>query len=662
MRSQKRCLILRCMYYYEVLVGDSHFHGDDVLTYSYASKLPVGAVVRVSLRNRPALAVVTARVPEPSFKTKPLSAVAPTCVVPPQTLALIEWLKDYYPAPIGVIVRHFLPPSTAFPKKAKDNSSDTSHANAPSKSPTLPPLTTEQTAALGRIEPTGFHLLHGVTGSGKSRVYLELAQKAYETGKSSIILTPEIGLTTQLAQDFKAYFGPAVVIVHSRLTETQRRDLWYELLESTSPRVVIGARSALFSPLQQVGLVIIDECHDQAYKSDSAPRYRTDRVAAKLASLHGCPLVLGSATPTIEDTFLAAAKKRPILHLRERAIKNAVDHASTTKVIDLRDRSAFTRSSSLSDELLAAVALALENREQSLLFLNRRGTANAILCSHCGWQALCQHCDLPLTYHGDSHTVRCHVCGRLHPLPTACPECSETDIILKNIGTKAVVMEVERLFPHARVRRFDTDVAKADQLENQLPRLTKGEADILVGTQMITKGLDLPRLSVVGVLSADGSMLIPDYSAAERTFQLISQVVGRVGRGHRPGATFVQTYDPSNPVLSAAVTQNYEAFYDRERAEREQYHFPPYVFLLKLTCLRATSASAEKTATKLSEQLQNQHPRLKVEGPSPAFHPRESGKYKWQLIVKSPSRTALVDIIRALPSGWTHDLDPVNLL
>lgn len=645
------------MYYYEVLVGDSHFHGEDALTYAHDEELPVGTIVRVTLRNRSALAVVTAVVPTPPFKTKSISAVSPAPALPAQIIQLLQWMRDYYPAPLGVIVRQFLPPTPAFPKSRGKRQEIRDKKEVRS----LPPLTKEQSNALGQIKSSGLHLLHGVTGSGKSRVYLELALAAFKNGKSSIVLTPEIGLTTQLARDFQNHFGDAVVIVHSRLTEAQRRDIWYELLSSTTPRVVIGARSALFAPLQSVGLIVIDECHDQAYKSDSAPRYRTDRVAAKLAALHACPLVLGSATPTVEDTFIAAAKNRPIIHLKERALQSK-SAQNTTTLVDLRDRSGFSRSPILSDQLITAVSTALEKSEQSLLFLNRRGTANAILCSSCGWQALCRHCDLPLTYHGDSHTVRCHVCGRLHPLPSSCPECGETDIILKNIGTKAVVDEVKRLFPHARIKRFDTDTAKADQLENQLATLAQGSTDILVGTQMITKGLDLPHLSVVGVLAADSGMLIPDYSAAERTFQLVSQVVGRVGRGHRAGTTFVQTYDPANPILAAAVAQNYEAFYDRERAEREQFHFPPYVFLLKLTCLRASSASAEKTATKLSEQIEKRYPRLKVEGPSPAFHPRESGKYKWQLIVKSPSRQALVDIVRDLPSGWVHDLDPVNLL
>jgi|JI10StandDraft_1071094.scaffolds.fasta_scaffold18539_7 primosomal protein N' (replication factor Y) len=644
------------MRYYEVLVGDSHFHGDDVLTYSYDGELAASAVVRVALRNRPVLAIVVREVTKPAFAAKSISAVANALPLPPQSVELIRWLKAYYPAPMGVVVRQFLPPSTTFPGK---NSSVSRHPSAVTHP--LPPLTAEQIQALKHIEPRGYHLLHGVTGSGKSRVYVELAQKAYASGKSSIILTPEIGLTTQLARDFTTVFGEAVVVLHSRLTNAQRRDIWYELVRSTEPRIVIGPRSALFAPLRNIGFIGIDEAHDQAYKSDSAPRYRTDRVAAKLAQLHDCPLVIGTATPGVEDMYFAIAKKRPVISMTKRAIKDGVA-SSNVHLVDLRDRTQFTRSSIVSNELIAAISNSLQQGEQALLFLNRRGTANAILCNACGWQALCVHCDLPLTYHGDTHAVRCHICGRRYPLPSLCPECSETDIVLKNIGTKAVVEELARLFPSSIIKRFDTDASKPEQLENQLSTLARGEGDILVGTQMITKGLDLPRLSVVGVLVADSSLLIPDFGAAERTYQLISQVVGRVGRGHRAGTTIVQTYAPDNPVIVAAVRQNYSDFYERERAERELYHFPPYVFLLKLTCLRATSKSAESAATRLSRQIQDAHPKLKIEGPSPAFHPRESGKYKWQIIVKSTSRSALLDVVHSLPSGWTYDLDPTNLL
>lgn len=648
------------MNYYEVLVGDSQFHGNGALTYSWDGVLVPGQVVRIALRSRSALGIVASEVPKPSFATKPIAAVADAPPMADETLRLLDWLRDYYPAPLGVMVRQFLPPSTVFARTAKDTQTISKQWVPRASAKHLPPLTDQQASAYDLITGPGSYLLHGITGSGKTRVYLELGQRALQAGRSVVILTPEIGLTEHLAQAFAA-LSRQTYVLHSRLTAAARRTIWYELLNSAEPVIVIGPRSALFTPLRNVGLIVMDESHDQAYKSDSAPHYRTDRVAAKLSQLHNALFVSGSATPNIEDLYVAEAKGRPVVPLTSLATQSEYSK-STTSVVDLRDKSVYGRSRIVSQPLLAKIREALDHGEQILLFLNRRGTASAVLCSTCGWRAVCSHCDLPLTYHGDSHTLRCHVCGRSQLLPTSCPECGQTEIVLKTIGTKAVFDEIHLLFPTARLRRFDTDTAKPDQIENQLSALQSGEVDIIIGTQMITKGLDLPRLAVVGILNADSSLLVPDFAATERTYQLISQVVGRVGRGHRAGHVVLQTYSPENPVLRAALAQDWSDFYTRELAERQAYHFPPFCYLLKLSCTRATHASAEKTATELNDRLQTKYPNLRIEGPSPAFHPREGGKYKWQLIVKSPSRTALLQIITALPSGWAYDIDPTDLL
>lgn len=646
------------MRYYEVLVGDMQYHGKSALTYAYEERLLPGSVVRIALRNRSVLGIVSREVNEPSFTAKPIGAVAPANSLAPETLELIDWLYRYYPAPFGAVIRQFLPPSTAFPKNRVSNLESRISKEIPKN---LPALTLEQKSAISNIQPSGYHLLHGVTGSGKTRLYVELTKRTLAARKSAIVLTPEIGLTAQLVETFTAAFPGKVYVLHSRQTAAERRDVWYGILSSPHPVVVIGPRSALFAPVQKLGLVVIDESHDQAYKSESAPYYRTERVAAKLAQLHHACFVSGSATPNVEEYYVASAKKRPLVKLKKLAVQNDETVALTT-LVDLRDRSQLTRSPILSTPLLKAMGRAQEKGEQTMLFLNRRGTAGAVLCATCGWRAVCEHCDLSVTYHSDTHAMRCHVCGRSWPLPAGCPECNEPDIVLKTVGTKAVVDEVRRLFPHARIGRFDADTIKSEQLETQLQALQSGAVDIIIGTQMITKGLDLPKLSVLGVLHADASLLIPDYTAAERTFQLLTQVIGRTARGHRAGSVYVQTYNPEHPIISAALQKDWQAFYETELAERRLFAFPPFVYMLKLTCLRATSASAEKTAMKLKEQIQNDHPKLNVEGPSAAFHPRESGKYKWQLIVKTASRQSLVDLVAKLPSGWQHDLDPINLL
>jgi primosomal protein N' (replication factor Y) len=643
------------MNYYEVLVAHATYHGNDALTYSSETALSVGSLVRVSLRERSVLGIVLRKVDKPSFAAKPIAAVAPYPPLPPQNLQLLAWLRAYYPAPLGVAVRQFVPPTEIFPTKEMSTK-----VSAVSSSQ-LPQLSTDQLAALEAIGPSGTHLLHGITGSGKSRVYVELALRAFANQKSAVILTPEIGLTAQLTRTFKDVFGTAVFVLHSGLTAAERRTIWFQILARTTPAVVIGPRSALFSPLSTIGVIIVDESHDNAYKNESAPHYQAGRVAGKLAMLHNAALVLGSATPSVEDYYLAETKNRPIIAMRSLA-KKSTDTATVIEMVDMRRSEFFSRNRLLSNALLTQITQAIQRGEQALVYLNRRGTANVVLCSSCGWQSLCPNCDLTLTYHGDEHELRCHVCGFHSRLPTSCPACSNTEILFKSVGTKAVVSALEKLFPTARIQRFDTDTKKTERLEQHLSSITEGNVDIIVGTQMIGKGLDLPKLSVVGVVNADSSLLIPDYTAAEQTYQLISQVVGRVGRGHRAGHVVVQSYDPESATLHAALHGNWEAFYTAELAERKAYHFPPYTYLLKLRVLRASSMSAEKAAETLNQKLAKGYPDTTIEGPSPSFRPREHSKYSWQLLVKAPRRQLLVDIINTLPSGWTYDIDPSNLL
>ncbi len=645
------------MRYYEVLVASMSYHGSEALTYSSDHQLGAGQLVRVSLRERSVLGIVLRAVSKPSFDVKPLAAIAPLPALPVQSLQLLTWMCAYYPAALGAVVRQFVPPTEVFPKATPVSPSSTTIFQPK----TAPPVTPEQQQALTTITGPGTFLLHGITGSGKSRVYVELAVRSLSAGKSALILTPEIGLTAQLTKTFRDSFGGQnVYVLHSRQTAAERRTIWYELLARTTPAIVIGPRSALFSPLRNLGLIVLDESHDNAYKNESAPHYQASRVAAKLASLHGATLVLGSATPSIEDYYLAGLKNRPIVAMQNLAKQTTETLAIT--MVDMRESQAFSRNRLVSNALLEHISSALTRGEQSLLYLNRRGTANVVLCNQCGWQSLCPNCDLSLTYHGDEHQLRCHVCGFTSGLPTSCPECANTDILFKSVGTKAIVDALSKLFPAARIQRFDTDAKKTERLEEHVVALQSGSADIIVGTQMVGKGLDLPKLSVVGIINADSSLLIPDYTASEQTYQLISQVVGRVGRGHRAGSVIVQTYDPKNATLQAAVNRNWQQFYETELHERKQYRFPPFTYLLKLRALRASSASAQKAATAFAAALAKDFPSVTIDGPAPSFHPRVDSKYSWQLLIKSSSRQTLIDIIARLPSGWSYDIDPVNLL
>lgn len=645
------------MFYYFIWVRSNRYHGNEPLTYESDTRLSVGSIVYVELQKEVIMGVVSGITTKPRFATKAISEIVDLPPLPLHLLKLAEWLQSYYPAPLGIIAQQLLPAQLT----AK-------HITAPDPSiilqpdiSLLPTLTAEQVDALEHINEASTYVLHGKTGTGKTRVYSELAVKTIEQGKSAIILTPEISLTAQLSQTMRQVFGDRVVVLHSQQTPVERQHAWLRCLKSDEPLVVIGPRSALFSPVAKIGLIIMDEAHESAYKQEQAPQYQTVRVAAYLARLQRATLVLGSATPSINDYYLAEQKQRSIITMTTAARPN--DHPEREiMIVDRKDRGEFSRSPLMSNKLIKAVEDALHNGEQSLLYLNRRGTARLILCENCGWQANCPHCEVPLTYHGDKHQLRCHSCNYHATVPTTCPECGHVDVMYRSAGTKAIVEEAQRLFPDARIARFDTDNDKADRFENQYEDVKNGKVDILVGTQLLAKGLDLPKLTTLGILLADTSLYMPDYTASERTFQLLTQVIGRVGRGHLPGRAIIQTYHPDHPILKAAIEENYAAFYKPELESRRQFDFPPFVHLLKISVRRASSSAAEAAALKVKTELGDLNLPITIEGPAPSFYERVQNKHQWQLVVKTKERSALLDVIKHLPANCSYDIDPQDLL
>jgi primosomal protein N' (replication factor Y) (superfamily II helicase) len=650
------------MEYYEVYVADSSFKGTGALTYQYSGseKFGRGRLVVVPIKQKQVYGVVIKQVKKPAFAARELALAPVDTPLPSQLIDLAAWITTYYPSGIGVTLQQFLP-QKIYPTEKIPPLKSASEASLPD----LPALTDEQRDVLHQINHPDTYILHGETGSGKTRVYIELAKRTLQAGRSCVVLTPEIGLTPQLVQNFQTVFGTdQVVLTHSQLTVKDRSLLWQRILVSDKPLIVLGPRSALFSPLRDVGLIILDEAHESSYKQEQAPHYHASKVAAKLASLHKATTILGSATPSINDYFMAEAKQKPILRMRENA-RLTTGQQTTTRIVNLTDRQQFTRQPHISDVLVASIEQSLNRQEQSLVFLNRRGTARVILCQQCGWQAACPHCDLPLTYHGDVHNIRCHTCGYTAAAPTNCPECSSTNIVLKSIGTKAIVDELTSIFPSARIQRFDTDNAKDERLEAHYNAVRDGAVDIIVGTQLIAKGLDLPKLSTVGVVVADTSLYLPDYSSSERSYQLLRQVIGRVGRGHRSGSIIIQTYDPANPVIRAAAKNDgsgWDSYYHNELDERKAFTFPPYCYTLKISCRRATTKSAMQAAEKATGLLRMSGLRISVDGPMPAFHEKAAGKYQWQAIIKSKDRGELIKVIKMLPANWSFDIDPGNLL
>lgn len=647
------------MFYYQTFVNEIAYKGDEALTYASDTKLSPGTIVLVPLKQEVVNGFILKETAKPPFKTRKIHEILPLPSLPPEQISLASWMTSYYPAGIGVVAQHFLP--KLLTKKHQLLAGSSLENQIPGND--LPELTEEQVDVVSKTQLPGTYILHGETGSGKTRVYIELAKESLKTGRSVIVLTPEIGLTPQLFYSFEQTFGTntSIILTHSQLTESQRRKAWLYALQADKPIIVMGPRSALFTPTRNIGLIIVDESHETSYKQDQMPHYHASKIAAHLAKAHDARLILGSATPSITDYYLAQQHGRPILRMI-RPARGDAKKQTKINVIDIKDRSHFARSQYISNELIGAIGEALAAGQQSLLFLNRRGTARTVLCQQCGWQALCPHCDLPLTYHGDVYKLRCHTCGHAQSISSSCPVCKSADITLKSIGTKAVYDEIAHLFPHARVQRFDADNKKTERIEQNYDAIRDGSVDILVGTQLLAKGFDLPNLSVVGVVIADTSLYFPDYSAQERTYQLMRQVIGRVGRGHREDTVIIQTYDPDNFVVKAAMTSDWASFYKHELEERQRFVFPPYCFLLKMSVRRASDAAAQHAAEKFVDQLKNAGIRVAIDGPTPSFHEKVGNKYQWQVVLKAKDRKELLRAIKLLPSGWSYDIDPLNLL
>lgn len=649
------------MRYYEVWVRSARYRGASALTYSHDMALQVGSIVRVELQSELVTAVIVRETTKPKIRAtiKPVHTVLDLPHIPPELLSTCHWLKEYYQASVGSLGQLLIPASIPqkLPQATFPSSSDQQKPLA------LPTMTEEQTKAVQAItQNTDSYIIHGRTGSGKTRVYLEVACAQLSQGKSVVVLSPEIGLTSQLAEQCRRVAGTEkVVVLHSQMTSAERLAAWRQIGDTTTPLIVVGPRSALFAPLRNLGLVIVDEFHEPAYKQEQTPRYHANRVASVLAKCHDATLIFGSATPPVHDYYLAQERGKKILRLT-RLAQDTPTHTEQI-VVDLKNRDEFNRSAFLADVLVRSIQESMSKGEQSMLYLNRRGTARVSLCQHCGWQALCPNCDLPLTYHGDIHRLQCHVCGFGQAVPTNCPTCGHSELTFKSIGTKAVMSELERLFPDAKIMRFDSDNTKSEQLVHHYEAISRGEIDIVVGTQTLAKGLDLPLLSTLGVVVADTSLYLPDYTAAERTYQLVNQVLGRVTRGHRDAKAIIQTYDPDNVVLKSALIDDWQTFYATELAERRKYDYPPFCQTAKVSCRRASPKAAATALQKIHDLLLQAAPDMTIDGPAPSLHEKFGNTYEWQLVLKSRSRTILQEATATLPKGnWTLDLDPSTLL
>jgi primosomal protein N' (replication factor Y) len=501
------------------------------------------------------------------------------------------------------------------------------------------------TAAVDQAATTTF-LLEGVTGSGKTEVYLQSMAAALAQGKTALMLVPEISLTPQMVQRVKGRFGKAVAVLHSGLSSGEKYDEWRRIQRGEA-QVVVGARSAVFAPLKNIGLIVMDEEHESTYKQDDAPRYHARQVALWRSQYHHCPVVLGSATPSLETRARAEKGVYQRLLLADRVNRRPLPKVS---IIDMKKEMQQHAESNFSAPLLVALQDRLERHEQSVLMLNRRGYSSFVLCRDCGFVLKCPNCDISLTLHMDTHTMKCHYCGHEEAIPRTCPNCHSRQIRYYGTGTEKVEEELQDLLPDATIIRMDNDTTrKKGAHEKLLAKFGSGEADILIGTQMIAKGLDFPNVTLVGVLNADTALGLPDFRASERTFQLLTQVSGRAGRAEKTGHVYIQTFNPDHYAIRFAQHHDYEGFFKYEMQMRHRGGYPPYYFTVQITASDLEEAVAAKRMYQLLQWLR---PRLAPStillGPTPKPIARVNRRYYYQIVIKYKQEPNLAKTLTTL--------------
>lgn len=491
------------------------------------------------------------------------------------------------------------------------------------------------------------YLLYGVTGSGKTEIYLQLIEKVINEEKSAIMLVPEISLTPQMINRFIERFGKDIIaVLHSKLSVGERYDSW-ERIENGEARIVIGARSAIFAPVCNLGIIIIDEEHDSSYKSEMAPRYNAKEVATQIAKYNNIPLLLGSATPDIVTFYKTQNEDIELLKLSKRANNSNLPNV---EVVDLKQELANGNRTMISVKLYKLIQENLKNKKQTILFLNRRGFSTFIMCRDCGYVAKCKNCNISLTYHKKEEKLKCHYCGYEEEVHKICPECRSKKIKYFGTGTQKLELEINKIFPTASTIRMDIDtVTKKNSHEEILEKFNKDKIDILIGTQMIVKGHHFPNVTLVGVVSADGSLNIDDYRASERTFDILVQVAGRAGRENLQGNVIIQTYNPDNYSIQYAKKQNYDEFYNVEIKLRNQLRYPPFCDIIMFGISGETEEIVSKTAEKLyrnlKEQIEKEQIIANVLKPLPAPIDKIKNRYRWRIIIKAKVNDKLIDII-----------------
>jgi len=647
--------------YAEILLPQKVGKDKDTLTYkvpqSLAKSLELGSIVEITLRNRKTRGIVAKfHDHEPTYKTKEILDIASKAPhLRPWQVELLFWISNYYFCPLFKVLKLFFPTSITQKKKLMEW---IPHEDSQVEQYKKLTLSAEQENAVNKIlsgdKPV---LLHGVTGSGKTEIYRRIAENILQKNQQILILVPEITLTPQTFQNFQEEFGDNIAILHSHLTAKQKENYWYRIFHGET-KIIIGSRSALFAPFQNLGAIIMDEEHEPSYKQDQAPRYHAKDVALKMSKLLNIKVVFGSATPSIESYYEAAEGNYELVELKERIQHNGPSALPNVTIVDLREEIKKKNYSIFSDILSEKIQEKLSNNEQTILFLNRRGAASAVLCRECGHIEKCEQCDVALTYHKHitveelhlpGERLICHHCGIIKKVPTVCQNCNGHFIRYIGLGTQKIQEVVAQDYPKARVLRADRDtILHHDSFANIYNAFKNHEADILIGTQMIGKGLHLPQVNLVGVVLADLSLTIPDFRSAERTFQILTQVAGRAGRNGLKGQVVIQTYLPDHYAVQASATHDYVGFFRDEMKIRKTFGYPPFTKLLKITIVDLKAEKAHQKAKQVFEMLnhENMTPELQNMPTKvalyPAFIHKLQNKYRWNVLLTGQNPSLLL--------------------
>ncbi|MFA5792964.1 MAG: primosomal protein N' [Candidatus Gracilibacteria bacterium] len=646
----------------DVLINHPYSRKQETFTYSVPEEMQIkkgmGVLVPFQKGTLAGL-VIELHDNKPSFELKEIaSRLAEEPLLAEWQIKLAEWISEYYFCSKFDALRLFLPKNIfRVPKKARKTVNKKIVQEIKEKQLVL---TEEQEIIVNSIlkdkHPTS--LIHGITGAGKTEIYKSLIKNFVQEAKQCLLLVPEISLTPQLVNQFKSLF-PNLAVIHSRVSDGKKAELWKEIQSGQIP-LVIGSRSAIFSPFKNLGLIVMDEEHEWSYKQDNSPRYNAKDVALKIQELTGTQIVFGSATPSIETAWHAKENRYKLFTMSSRILGTPLPKV---EIVDMREELKGGNFGIWSTVLEQKISSALAQKEQVILFLNRRGSASSTVCRDCGYTATCKNCELPLTYHARNFANKsliCHHCGLIMNLPDVCPTCKSTRIRHFGIGTERVENELKLLFPLAKIIRADKDtMSKKDSFENLHKALHNKEIDILIGTQMIGKGFDIPDVTLVGVMLADMGLHVPDFRTSERIFQLLTQVAGRAGRRKKQGEVIIQTYSPSHIALRMSQTHDYNGFYEQEICARKEAGFPPFGRIAKLMILDENERKCQEKARKLTSKLQSIQDEYLVLS-APALFTKVNGKYQWNILIHGANPNELITKLSQEDlAGWKIDIDPM---